>query len=192
MDIPENYGQANLFLPTVNWPNVPEVTIGVSMVSSADPLVDVAQRIYDTFADNILPLLTGNTTLSKVRLKSGPNETGAFVEVAGSETGTSSDPTEPPAVAALIKKNTGHGGRQGSGRMYLPALPDGSVDAAGRLEGTGATVITAAFNDWLSDMATAGTPLVLLHGASGGAAPFVIDSFACELQVGTQRRRNRK
>ena len=192
MLIPTGYAQVNYFLPTVNWPNVPQVTCGVDVSSWIGTIDEAAEACYTAFAENILDLLTSNTTLSKVRIKYGPNATGPFVEFAGSAEGSSPDTTEPPAIAILVKKNTALGGRQGQGRMFLPGYATAGVDPAGGLATGVAASTTAAFEAWRADHETLLLPLVLLHGVgTSDTTPEPITSFAAQQQVGTQRRRNR-
>lgn len=190
MDIPPNYAQANIFLPTNGYPNVPEITMGVSLQGYSGTLTAAATAMLAACALRLKPLVTSNTVFARLRLKSGPNDTGAFADVAGVVTGTSGGTTVLPQVAALIKKNTGHGGRQGAGRTYLPGINTASTTAGGSLSGTGPAVISAAFESWRTDMEALNLPLVLLH-ADDSATPFPIISFTCETLLATQRRRLR-
>lgn len=105
------------------------------------------------------------------------------------------DDRTPPAVAAVMRKNTARAGRAGRGRMFLPwILDEDNVDEAGALTSGAVTALNEVADEFRSLLAGAGLALVLLHneGAAGGTDPSLVTSLLCETQVGTQRRRQRR
>lgn len=98
----------------------------------------------------------------------------------------------PPALAVLIDKRTGLGGRRGRGRMYLPwALPEGNVNEVGLIDTSEVNLTQAAAVDWLDGFASQLAIPVLLHdeGLSAVPPPTPITSVLVSSVVSTQRRR---
>lgn len=192
MLIPTGYAQVNAFLATNTFPRVGQVTYGISLLDWIGTVAEAAEACYDLFAEHPLSMLTSNTTLTKVRVKKGPNLDGPYAEFGGTETGSQTGESCTPQVSFLIRKNTDKGGRQGAGRMFLGPPQDAAISPNGTVIGSGSSVVTGAFEDWLEAHTTADLPLVLLHGVgTSDTSPEIIRSFSCEALVATQRRRLR-
>jgi len=107
----------------------------------------------------------------------------------------------PQNTATLVHKRTSRGGRRGRGRLYLPAVPEEAVSAAGALTSgfitqvnTGMATYLEAVND-IDDV-----ELVLTHSFdptdpppdSTGLVPNAITLLQCDPIAATQRRRLRR
>lgn len=98
-----------------------------------------------------------------------------------------------PNVAMLIRKVTASGGRRNRGRIFTPPtyVLESEVDIAGLINATPRGVLGTMWNGVRTDMATAGFPWVIFHGA----APFTptpVTNLVTDSIVATQRRRLRK
>jgi hypothetical protein len=117
--------------------------------------------------------------------------------------GTSTTEKLPQNCAALIRKNTGLGGRPNRGRCYLPGvLSEGGVNQVGAVETATVTDFQTRADDWLEALALGATgssplvptPMVILHGpSSAGPAgpPTPVISLTMGTRIATQRRRLR-
>lgn len=105
--------------------------------------------------------------------------------------GTGTNASLPQNCALLIKKGTALGGRQGRGRMYLPAgyLQEGLVDDNGTIDSSFRGDLQTAATAFRSDVAGAAGNMDLLH--SGSLAPTVVTSLTVDTRIATQRRRLR-
>jgi len=190
MHIPVDFGQANLVFTGAGVPTGAEMTIGFSNDFSGDADA-IASAFYSATSDHILPSLNDQLTLAKVAVKLGPNDTGADGLSSGSDTGGDSGTGASPAVAYLIHKRTGLGGRHGRGRMYCPGVLESKVNGAGTIDATFRTGFESHWADWQSELETAGLGLVLLHAGST-PDPTPITGLIVEGMAATQRRRQRR
>jgi hypothetical protein len=107
-------------------------------------------------------------------------------------TATSGSATSLPTNCAfLVHKNTTESGRQGKGRMYLPAFPLGEADVnnTGTITANFSAVQTRLdnFYDYLTT--TESLEVRLFHTTPRASTP--IDSFSLDTRIATQRRRMR-
>lgn len=193
MIIPAGYAQANLLFTGGGAPRGAQVVIGVKVTAGVtDPLV-IATGVYQSWATHILPVQSSGIVLSGCKAKMGPNETGLDATYALLTGGGNIASTVPPQVAVLVTKHTAFGGRKGRGRMFVPGVVEGDIDAGGNL---GAAQVA----DWQARMTAFRTAiiglssvddLVLLHSGEG-EVPTPITSLNVSSKVATQRRRLRK
>jgi hypothetical protein len=72
-------------------------------------------------------------------------------------------------------------------------MPESQVTGAGTLTSTWQDGLTGAWTDFLEGFNGGTTPMVLLHGAGSPiSVPTPLTAMQCQLQVATQRRRNRR
>ena len=194
MEIPAGYGQVNLQFTGDVLPTGAECTFGVDLGSLPTTLEDLADAVANAYnVEQCDSDVVAGVVLSSVLVKAGPNATGPSVVLAVNIPGTASGQSVGPNTAYLLQKNTNFGGRAGRGRMYLPGCSESAVDQNGLLNGSGATVVGGHWNDFAANLATYGTPLVLLHSSGSPLnTPTVITSITCDARVATQRRRNRR
>lgn len=99
-----------------------------------------------------------------------------------------------PAVAVLVKLQTGIRGRPNRGRVYLPFTSEGAM-SDGKIGGGLLGTLTTGWSDFLADLGDFATPAALGVAAydrkhDGAAAHFNAAIAAVpELAVGSQRKR---
>lgn len=188
--IPTGYAQANLKFGSFGLPHGAEVVLGYKLDSFAgDPTACATQLSNDFVAEMSAGLMANGIALNSILVKYGPNDTGPAAEVATPWI-ASGGAGGGAAVAILMHKNTGLGGRKGRGRSFWPGPPEAQIDTGGFL-GSG---VAAA---WASDLAgffakntAAGLDLVVLH--NDATTPTLVTSTTVDAVVATQRRRQRR
>jgi hypothetical protein len=169
-------------------------TFGVRHDTSADVtlLPSVVGTAYGT---HISPNISNQHTMTLVKAKLGPNDTGVTYEEAYADVGANAEAMPPPNTSVLVRKITGLGGRRGRGRFYWPgfSVQGGSATAAGTFSSADAGIIGGAVQDFLdellNDVVSGPFPPMLLH--SDALAPTPITSVLCDTRFATQRRRLR-
>lgn len=168
-------------------------------------LFQVGFRVAMFHAFDTSCLLTKTTCL--LGLGDAGFTTGESTE--GPTAGTHAMSSLPPNCAAVVKKLTGVGGREGRGRFYLPwVLSESAVDEAGNFGGADLTDLQGYLDDWQETYLN-GTfdghtwvhviphrtydrawtePNRRLTRVDAGPA---VTSLNCETLIGTQRRRLR-
>lgn len=108
------------------------------------------------------------------------------------DTGLGTASALPNNTAVLVRKVTAAGGRRGRGRMYIPGIVEGDVDAAGGINNTPRAAWQTAIDAMFTNLV--GLPsidaLALLHDTAP-FGPNDITSLEVQLKVATQRRRMR-
>lgn len=128
-----------------------------------------------------------------VLVKFGPSATGPSAENTSALAGSAAGSQAPPNVAVLVTKNTAFGGRAGKGRMYLPPLNETSLTADGLIDSSLRAAIQVDVDVFFNAIEARGWLPVVLHGANSPlSTPSVIQSYAVDGRVATQRRRLRR
>lgn len=194
MIIPDGYAQVNLKFGGAAAPTGAEMTFGVDVTGfTGDPL-DAATAVANAWNVEDMPeQQVDGIELQGVLVKFGPNATGPSAELGVSIPGTVSQDGSPPMVSALISKTTAFGGRAGRGRMFMPGVPEQSVNEAGALGDTYVGNLQGAATAFAANMVLADLPPVLLHAeGSPISTPTPVTNFVVQTQSATQRRRNRR
>ena len=190
MNIPTGFAQVNLMFVGAGLPRNAQIALGVE---NASPLTaaGVAGSVGGAFVTNVMPLLSEGVTLQSVKAKLGPNATGAEAEIAyGTPGGATGDEPLPPNVAALVRKITATGGRKGQGRIFVPGVTEDSTTGGGYLTPTALAALQTAFDDFLTDIGTTFTPMVVLH--NDATTPTDVTELAVQQLLATQKRRIRR
>lgn len=155
--------------------------------------------LLDDFINDFAPILSSNYSIQGLRM--------SIAQDGDPLVFTSEDPTfgarpggseEPPQIAALVRKNTGVGGRRNRGRWYLPGvLNDADVDMTGGITTTRRTAIQDQMNLLFSAFSASNniTGMVILHSWDTATPPVPapnptpVAALAVQQFVGTQRRR---
>lgn len=182
------------------------VTFGVDMTLWTGSNVQAANRAFDDFADNILPNLDSQITLTSLTLYigNGTDTSGAVESTRTARPGLVSMASQSMNNAVLVRKGTASLGRRGKGRMFLPgAAPDNQVSEGGIVDGTIINDINATLATWITDSNAEdaggfGRLPLAVNGLSAGGAPGVgepyfwrIETLVAQAKIGTQRRRIR-
>jgi len=187
--IPAGFAQVTFVFSGTALPHGANCVIGVENTTSLSAAV-VADRARQAFITSDLASEISNTiSVTSVKAKLGPDATGPIAEVAASIAGLHTGLAAPPNCTALLRKNTASGGRMNRGRMYLPGLPEGQVDAAGTLDTTFRTNYQADATALLTALTAQSISMFLLHATID--PPTLVTSLIVESQAATQRRRLR-
>jgi hypothetical protein len=210
MTIPVGYAQVTVEYGGTAAPTGAANVFGVRLDDALDAPLNVCTTVESVWVARVMPRLTDDVTLSLVRCKFGPDDTGPFAELSSGSAGGQAHNTQPANVAYLVGKATGTGGRRGRGRMFLPGVSETNVNDAGVLDSTWVTNWNTALALVLTDLDSAGNPMVVLHepstvwvlDANGQPkrqplpgplpSPDEVTSLSMSGRVATQRRRIRR
>lgn len=207
--IPTGYGQASINFTGANCPNGSSIVIGFANVGAQDAqacLGDIGAA-FGAVVDN---MCTSDVALTSLDIKLGPNDVGEqYSQGVGPFAGAVGGTSLSPGSAVIVEKNTGMGGRRGTGRMYWPGVYDAWVDDDGALGSGIAAQIDGFMATLFTDLDTRGVPMFLLHSPSytwelqngrprrvyaaldTAGEPTGVTSLSVDPIIGTQRRRLR-
>lgn len=151
---------------------------------------EVAEQFNDAADGNLWTSMSNTVSVPTLIVKLGPDSTGAQGEFASTLAGGATGASGAAAPAALITKSTAAGGRKNKGRIFLPAIPESSIDQGGSL---GPSIITAMQDDadaLLANLESNLIPLCVEHG--DGSTPEGVIALTVQALVATQRRRQRR
>lgn len=188
--IPPGFIQVTYFLQSAYDHNC-QNTVGYSVTSGLTQAN--CDTISSTIASYYKTVLNTSGSFKGVRVVVGNDgpET-EFSSVSGAGAGTASGALCPPQVQAVIAKTTTLRGRKYRGRIFIPDVQETQVDDSGNLNSTALTnynTLASHLNSALGLGSLIGAT-VLLHGDS--TVPTVLNSMACDVKVGSQRRRYRR
>lgn len=161
---------------------------------------DIANDLANAWIANIVPGYSGPTTFVGCDVyvgQDGPDPLVVTSSVAA-VAGPNSNALAPQNCAVLVRKRTDAAGRRGRGRMYIPEVPESSVNDVGTLDSGFVAAVNSRFDAW-RDFLVGGVgarlyPPVVLHRSEGigeEPPPTPITAFVCETRIATQRRRLR-
>lgn len=189
MTIPAGFGQVSWFFGGAGTPLGAATTIGFDH-NSAATAAELAESFYELFANEALPLLNNQTSLTGCQVKLGPDATGPTGLFSDTNTGSLTGESFPPNVAFLVHKNTNLGGREGRGRMYVPGVAEGVASSNGVLSGGTVSSWNTALGTMLLAAALSDVPFYLLHASA--TSPTAVQTLTIDSTVATQRRRLRR
>jgi len=190
MTIPSGFAQVNLKFTGASIPTGAEVTFGVIADVVTDPEAIADEVITACTSSAWLAPLSQTIDLSTILVKVGPDVSGPSIEVPTELGGGTAGNVAPPNVAALVRKNTVHGGRKGSGRMYLPGIIESVVGDDGVLDTTFRNGLQADLEEFRAALDAAEIEMFLLHGDA--TSPYQVTSLNVQASAATQRRRLRR
>lgn len=191
--IPTDYAQATLGFTGVAVPTGAACTIGLNIELFAGTPAAAAEQVMIAFNPCMGTYITNKVSLTSVLVKFGPTNMGPSGTFVGNIPGLGNLDPAPPNTALLVRKLTGFGGRQGTGRFYWPGIADTQIDDGGNLGPATVADLQADFNSAHGYLVANALVPVLLHGADEPIqAPMPITSFAVQSRVATQRRRLRR
>lgn len=168
------------------------VVFGVEITASVATPDELADRIFGDIAP-IRGRVDNDVTIGPVRVAVGQD---GGEPVIGFGTATSAGgrtmSSVTPAIAHLVNKRSGRGGRRGRGFMYLPwAVNEGEVNEAGIINSAANGLMQTALNTTFDNL-DGPNPMVLLHNSEGNTPagdPTPVTSLVANAVVSTQRRR---
>jgi hypothetical protein len=187
--IPAGFAQVNLIFAGGPLPHEAEVTFGMSNNGGTAPLT-IAGTIAGLWAAHLRPVTSDAITLDRIKVKRGPNDTGAEATYAVATSGTKAGAVTSPNVTYLVRKVTDLGGKRNRGRVYYPCPTEAQTLEGGGLAVAAVNAMTTGWQDFLADLLSGGEQMAILH-SSAPPAPTPVTAMFCESQVATQRRRLR-
>lgn len=199
--IPPGYAEVSQELRRSGYPRSAYVTYGIKVRGTVGVNLTLAEQAYEAFTLPMRNYMDSDVVFGRCRVVIGQDAAEPLVdEFAGQLNGQASRESPPPAIAILVTKNTGVGGRRNRGRMFIPwYAPEGSISEVGTLTTGVISNIQSNVNDMLLALqgfdADPEIPswdlldgMVLLHGPGLGA-PTPVTSLTVSPTVSTQRRR---
>jgi len=184
---PDNHGQITYVLDGPNASGELNCTMGFG---ESDELTTAElQTLADSWETNVMPLLAANYTLVEVRSLQQDGANQIAKSVPSGISGSGSDPMSINA-AVIVAKLTGLSGRKNRGRMFVPGIREGEMDAGGNVLSPGnLTFWQDAFDQVLADFTTAERSAVVHHRAT--STDTSITELVVRPKLGTQRTRLR-
>jgi len=173
-------------------------TANVSAQGWADAVFALAGTVFAPQLDTAAQIMRATTLKGD-----GTSTFTTGISTGASVRGTNAMSSTTPNCAILVKKNTGFGGRENRGRMYLPfMMNEGEVDEAGNISAGVQGDINDMMQTFIDDVEGGGDqelvianrtydapwnvkPRHLTHVAIGEH----VTSITCEPVIATQRRR---
>lgn len=190
--IPEGFGEATIFIE--GGPSDPiNIVWGYEVATLTSEPNENAQNNLEAFAlgNNPWSELSGTlrVTRCEVRETEGGNlRTGEYAATV--LTGFPANAAFPPNNAILVRKVTAQGGREHTGRMYMPGVDETGADNTGLLTTAYVAALQASVNGMLGDMSTNDIPMYVLH-QNPLTPPTLVTSLVVQSRTATQRRRLR-
>lgn len=188
--IPDGFGEATLNLDFVFGPSNPmAIVFGYDFLGSPGPSAHASsiRGFFETVMGNTIGL-TNNLLLVSVTTLENP---GGVSGVSSSGfVGNDTSAAMPPQVAVLIRKTSNTGGRRGRGRMYVPGLAQSASLEGGYLVAATQANWQQRFDTFLSSLAAADLPMVILHNDIA-FIPSGVTTLSVQNILATQRRRIR-
>lgn len=193
--IPENHIQLAIRHEPLVGLQYGYVTCGFRDTLSVLTPVETAESVYQSWVDTMVPILCHDVRVAGWIATVQVDDGNPTYQGGDPVTGNGNFESTPPAVSALIRKQSFRPGRRGRGRMFLPwYLDETNIGEAGDLSGGQVTTIQTAIDAFFDDIIGNDIIPVILHreGGPGSDAPTAVESFTVESQVATQRRRQRR
>jgi hypothetical protein len=193
MRIPFGYAHVLLGFTGPAVPRGAAMTFGVFNELDLSPS-DISLAVDTEFNAELRPRFLNTVTLSAIRVKLGPNVSGALHTRAVSRTGAIAVGAASPQVAKLVRKTSAEGGRWSQGRMYWPGVGETTIDQAGIIDPATLSADQTALTAFRLDLAAAGLPLQIFHAttSSSDRVPTPVNGLILDATVATQRRRLRR
>lgn len=151
---------------------------------------DFVIDLEDLTDDTIRTMLTTTVSITSLDVKVGPEDTGATYSAIINQAGSQSAEAAPPNVCTLVKFGVSGVSSKFSGRMFLPGVNEGQVNAQGAYSNPQLDGLQGAVNDLISGLGGLGVqPHVI---SSKFSDPTPITSWIVDARVATQRRRLRR
>lgn len=157
-------------------------------------VVEAAESLFDAYTGPLAANMSNSVEMQSVNyvdLSSTTGDSGLWVAPAPGS-GDAVSNAVPPAVCVLTTWAATGGRAFRNGRSYFPGADEGSVDAAGQLNGPTVTAWQGNVDDFLTALQNDDLALVVVSktSATTGVARTVL-SGSVQSSMATQRRRQR-
>lgn len=147
--IPLGYAALSIEHWLSNYTRPAVVTLGAKILGTETGGVNLADAFHEAFSEAFRARMDSGVTLRNARAVVGQDGADPLVfDSTLSTPGAGGRESTAPALALMLDKRTGIGGRRNRGRMYFPwAVADSEVSEQG-------AVASAALNNWSSACVT--------------------------------------
>lgn len=188
MIIPALYGHVGLEFSGAVFEHNPFTTFGIR--NNLDLSAAAVAALIELPAEDLtIAMVHSSVSLIGIHVKLGPNDTGPQASLAVNVPGTVGGSIGQANTAYLAEKQTGLGGREGRGRMFIPGVSTSVVSASGALQSANIAGFNTALDTFLDALTAADIPMYLLH--SSGTVPTAVSGLVIDPEAATQRRRMR-
>lgn len=182
-----------------HWTNGHQIVNVVHVQREEDNPEQSARDVLNNWQDEVMDTMANNYTLDGCHFRDRNTASGVVGDLSPDTgknlTGQTSGLYTPPNVAILVKKQSILNAGQRPGRLFIPGIPEGSVNEDGVIDTAYITGNQPSFNAFLSGLSGAGSnQLVVVHfSGPDDASGSVTEVTALPIQsvVATQRRRLR-
>lgn len=191
---------ANVFRCALNWTAGSQTAVNVIHIFVDPTGTQAPSEVFEALDDFVTQAMwtpvSSSAGVASVDITplDGVTATASF-STAGAARWTGSEGGDiQVAPAAIVKMQTALRGRSHRGRIFLPFLGEGATSGGQLVGGRDVTTTAAwaAFQTALQGDAVSRAVVVAAYDrrhAGAGAAAHFVTSFLCELELGTQRRR---
>lgn len=188
--IPPGYAHVDLAFRHEAYQRDAHLTYGISTAGDPTLLAGLQVAAWNTTMN---PVLDNNVRLREATVTIGQDGGEPLVDHASNTTpGARGMDATTAALAVLVTKRTGFGGRRNVGRNFLPwCAADSEVSEIGLVSTVRVNALQTAVDNWLDFMDAAPAPMVLLRRSQGEATPppVPVTSLVVSNVISTQRRR---
>src|SRR6201988_545645 len=181
---------ANTFLCTIIWDRYlgiqPRNVLGVT---STGDKVHVGTVMAANWTTNMMDCILSGRTVSGISVLPLDGSSASYqAPISPPLGGSQTSGTENPAQAVVISLKTALRGSAHRGRVYMGPVAARSA-TEGALHTGNASTMTTAWNGFITALAAASPPIVLVVVSRKHLSTNVVGSLVVELPLGTQRRR---
>lgn len=190
--IPVGYAELHIHFRLDGDPETMISSIGLQLVSSPD-FVALSSSI-DLACANFSDYITNQYLIGPHVLEVGTVD-GTFPlnTIGAAVAGVGLGDATPQNTAYLVRKTTVLGGRRNRGRMYIPGIPEGSINGVGVIDAATVVAFQASLVAFFTEILDSDQVLafVLFH-ETAPFDPTQISDLQIQPQCATQRRRLRR
>lgn len=190
IQIPPGFAHIDMAFRHSSYQRDAHVTFGVDI--QGDPTF-VATGVLGSWLTEWNGRLDSEVTLREVTATIGQDGGDPVIDsVTNSTAGGRSGASGTVALAVLVSKRTGLGGRRNGGRWFLPwMVADTEISELGIVTAGVVTLLQTRADNFLGSLEDASLPMVILHrtGVSAVPAPTPVTSLLVDGVISTQRRR---
>lgn len=189
--LPPGFGAVDLTLRHNELQRDAHITFGIDASGGGS---EAADEVLVAYLAAVNGRLDSNVTMREVKVEVGQDGGDPLIQIVGNTApGGRSGASTTAALAVLVNKRTALGGRRHAGRNFWPwMIADTEVSETGIITPGVVTSLQSIFTGFLSGLASADIPMVLLH-RTGGVTPVPpptpVTSMLVDGVISTQRRR---
>lgn len=189
--LPPGFGAVDMTLRHNELQRDAHITFGIEVNTAVEGSAVAVRNAYDTAVNG---RMDSNVTQREVRVEVGQDGGDPIIDIATSSVpGGRSGASTTAALAVLVNKRTGLGGRRNAGRNFWPwMIADTEVSETGIITPAVVVSLQSIFTNFLTALDANDVPMVLLHRSGGitpAGDPTPVTAMVVDNVISTQRRR---